>query len=814
MASESMNLKRFQQRIFAIDEMTMILDEYGKILAANPACVSRLGVSPNELVDAYFDSFLEVSAQTRTTLLSNIQKGKSFKFETKLKGTARSRSPVSVNISPAKTEPASQIGVLIASDLPSQLEINRTLQRKPNKMTSWINAANHSAEKLNAQLQREMEERIRIEKVFKNTRQEQEIILDSIEDLILYLDKDLRIEGLNRAAVESVTFTKQEMLGLYCHAIWHWRQEPCHNCPVIKARESGVPHEAEITAPDGRVWSIKGYPVLGENGEVVRLIEVSREITDQKQRNRQQEAIVQLSSALRNVQTLSEMLPIIVDQVHDLTRAQGTALGLYDPVSKKVIVKTGTGGAATLTESHFPGDKGITGQVIRTKESFIHNDLMDDDLLSLTANPSISNAMAVFPLVAKDESIGAIYIGRAHAFSESDIHMLTAISELAANAIQRATYQEEIQHRLRRLDALHKIDLAITASMDLNVTLNILLDQVISQLKVDAADILAFNAHTRTLKYFAGLGFKGNAIKRTSLRLGEGCAGMAALNRQMVILPEIGKAASYKPVRLLSEDNFVAYFGVPLIAKGEVKGVLELFHREKIEPDHEWLSFLEMLAGQAAIAIDSGTLFDNLQRSNLELINAYNTTLEGWAQALELRDRETEGHTRRVTQLSISLASAMGVSSDELVHIQRGAMLHDIGKMGIPDNILTKPGPLTDEEWAIMRQHPIYARDLLAAIPYLRQAVDIPYSHHEKWDGSGYPRQLKGEGIPLAARIFAIIDVWDALLSDRPYRKAWSMGKVLSYLKEQSGKHFQPQVVDTFFTLMTQSNIVELTAPH
>jgi HD-GYP domain-containing protein (c-di-GMP phosphodiesterase class II) len=263
---------------------------------------------------------------------------------------------------------------------------------------------------------------------------------------------------------------------------------------------------------------------------------------------------------------------------------------------------------------------------------------------------------------------------------------------------------------------------------------------------------------------------------------------------------------------LLSDENFVTYFGVPLIVKGKVKGFLELFHREKIQPDHEWLNYLEMLAGQAAIAIDSATLFENLQRSNLELVAAYNTTLEGWARALELRDRETEGHTRRVTQMSINLASAMGVGSDEIVHIQRGAMLHDIGKMGIPDMILTKPGPLTDEEWVIMRQHPIYARDLLASIPYLRLSLDIPYSHHEKWDGSGYPRGLQGEEIPLAARIFAIIDVWDALLSDRPYRKAWAEDRVLAYLREQSGIHFDPRVVDTFFALKTQNQLVEMTA--
>lgn len=672
--------------------------------------------------------------------------------------------------------------------------------------TALINAQAHE------KLLREKEKRIQIEKALKDTKYEQAIVLDSVEESILYLDMDLRIEWLNRAAAESVALTKQELLSVHCYTIFHQRHEPCHDCPVKKARDTGVQHEAEITTPDGRVWYIKGYPRLGKTGEVASLVEVSREITFQRQRERQQEAVIQLSTALRSAQTLTEMLPVIVDQVHEIARAHGTALGLYDPVGRDVIVKIGIGGAAIHTGAHFPGDKGITGQVISTKEPYIHNDVLNDDLLSLTTNPSISRAMAVLPLISKDESIGALYIGKDFDFSESDIHILTAISELAANAIQRATFHEEIQRRLQRLDALHKIDLAISASMDLNVTLNILLDHVISQLKVDAADILEFNAHTQTLYYSAGRGFIGNTITQTSLRLGEGCPGIAALDRQMAIFPDLAEAGCFKRLRLLSSENFVAYFGVPLIAKGEVKGVLELFHREKIQPDHEWLNFLEMLAGQAAIAIDSATLFDHLQRSNLELVAAYNTTLDGWARALELRDRETEGHTRRVTQMTLSLASAMGVRSDELVHLQRGAMLHDIGKMGIPDNILTKPGPLTDQEWAIMRQHPIYARDLLVSIPYLRLALDIPYSHHEKWDGSGYPRGLQGEEIPLAARIFAIIDVWDALLSDRPYRKSWSEDKVLAYLQEQSEIHFDPQVVDTFFALITRSRLIDMTA--
>jgi HD-GYP domain-containing protein (c-di-GMP phosphodiesterase class II) len=181
---------------------------------------------------------------------------------------------------------------------------------------------------------------------------------------------------------------------------------------------------------------------------------------------------------------------------------------------------------------------------------------------------------------------------------------------------------------------------------------------------------------------------------------------------------------------------------------------------------------------------------------------AYDTTLEGWSKALDLRDKETEGHTQRVVDMTLRIAQTLGISDEELTHFRRGALLHDIGKMGIPDSILLKPGPLTDEEWEIMKRHPVYAYELLFPITHLRPALDIPYCHHEKWDGSGYPRGLKGEQIPLSARIFAVVDVWDALTSDRPYRNAWTSKKTLEYIREQSGKHFDPQIVDTFMSLI------------
>jgi putative nucleotidyltransferase with HDIG domain len=241
---------------------------------------------------------------------------------------------------------------------------------------------------------------------------------------------------------------------------------------------------------------------------------------------------------------------------------------------------------------------------------------------------------------------------------------------------------------------------------------------------------------------------------------------------------------------------------VPLKLKNDLIGVLYVENRARIGIFQESdLVLISAFADQAAVAIDSARLFEELQESHRELEKAYQATLEGWVRALDLRDKETEGHTRRVTTLTERLARAMGVDGDDLVHIKRGALLHDIGKMGIPDGILLKPGQLTDEERKLIQKHPVYAYEMLSPIDFLLPAIDIPYCHHEKWDGSGYPRGLKGEEIPFAARIFPVIDVWDALISNRPYRKGLPSDEVRQRIQADSGRHFDPHVVEAFMDL-------------
>ena len=362
--------------------------------------------------------------------------------------------------------------------------------------------------------------------------------------------------------------------------------------------------------------------------------------------------------------------------------------------------------------------------------------------------------------------------------------------------------------QMQQFSALRSIDLAIASGLDLNLLLSMLLDQVTALLQIDAVSILLLNAKTNMLEFTAGRGFYSNSLQHTHLKLGEGCAGRVAVERKMLNIPDLtqnGMEFSRSPH--FTQEHFITYYGVPLMAKGRILGVLEMFHRSPLHPDADWLDFLVMIAGQAAIAIDSGLMFKEVQRSNMELNLAYDATIEGLSRALDLRDKRTEEHARRVTETTIGLAVRLGVGGPDLVHIRRGAILHDIGKVAIPDEILFKPGPLAEDEWKIMRRHPSIAVDLLSPVTYLAPALDIPHWHHEKWDGTGYPDELSGNQIPFPARLFALVDVYDALISDRPYRSAWSKQDAAQYIESQSGRHFDPKIVPEFMDLIRTNAI-------
>lgn len=573
-----------------------------------------------------------------------------------------------------------------------------------------------------------------------------------------------------------------------------------HDEQLLGVLSASSAHVNAFTSQDERLF------VLFAN-QVAVAMENARLFDETRQRLAELEAVHNVSATLRTVQTRDEALPILLDETLGALETDVGAIWLYHTDSGGLHLAADRGWFGQLDDMAIKPGEGIAGMVFASGQAHRSTEFARDPLaLPLQAGEIPAGWGGVcLPIRTGAITVGVLFVSvpLPRQITSEQMKLLESLTEMAGTTLHRISLHEETVRQLDQLQSLHNIDLAITASMDLRVTLNILLEHVTTQLNVDAADVLLFNPHLQMLEYAAGCGFRGRAVERTHFRIGEGQAGLAALERRIIQHPDFAASGiTFAQAELPAAENIAAYFAVPLIAKGEVKGVLEVFHLAIFHPGLEWLNFLETLAGHAAIVIDSAQLFEDLQRSNTDLESAYEATIEGWSHALDLRDKETEGHTLRVTEITLRLAKAMGIGDAELVNVRHGALLHDIGKMGVPDSILLKPGKLTDEEWVLMRKHPVFAHELLSPIAYLHPALDIPYCHHEKWDGTGYPRGLKGEAIPLSARIFAVVDVWDALLSDRPYRKAWSKKKVRKHIQLHAGTHFDPNVVPVFLRLM------------
>ena len=393
-------------------------------------------------------------------------------------------------------------------------------------------------------------------------------------------------------------------------------------------------NELTICKPNGaeRVILQTTFPITTNQG--YRIGVVNLDVTERLERERELAAIAHLSEALRTAPTRREMLPVILDQMVTLLQAHSASLELLDPLTGDAVIELGHGEWIAAIGLHIPRHIGLNTHIYASGKPYLNNDVQNDPMFYRLDLLPHCRASAGAPMIANGEMIGFLWIGRITAIAENEVRLLSAIADIAANAIRRAS------------------------------------------------------------------------------------------------------------------------------------------------------------------------LYEETRRSAEELKEAYDATIEGWARAMDLRDQEIAGHSARVAEMTLALARVMGIPPDELVHVRRGALLHDMGKIALPDSILRKPGPLTDAEWAIMRRHPAYAYEMLSPIAYLRRAVVIPYCHHEQWNGSGYPQGLVGEAIPLPARIFAVIDVWDALRSERTYRPKRPATLVLDYIRECSGAYFDPRVVEVFLDLI------------
>lgn len=354
----------------------------------------------------------------------------------------------------------------------------------------------------------------------------------------------------------------------------------------------------------------------------------------------------------------------------------------------------------------------------------------------------------------------------------------------------------QLQQMLRKMERLMEINLTLSSTLELNQVLDLIIANAVEMLECEAGSILLYNKERGSLTFSASTSADSKTLAGISVPLTDSLAGTIFSKNMPITVNNVHKDVRHN-ASVAAQIHFHTHslLGVPMRIQDRVTGVLEALNKKEGDFTKEDEKILTVIASQAAIAIENAQLLQALQES-------YETTLAGWAAAMDLRDKETEGHSQRVSWLTVELAQTFGVKDEALVNLRQGALLHDIGKMAVPDSILHKNGPLTEEEQVIMRQHPVHAYNMLHPIAYLRPALDIPYCHHEKWDGTGYPRGLKGEDIPLAARIFTIVDVWDALRSNRPYRKAWPAPKTFDYIQDESGKSFDPKIVKNFVDVL------------
>ncbi|MDI6862202.1 MAG: HD domain-containing phosphohydrolase [Pseudothermotoga sp.] len=453
-----------------------------------------------------------------------------------------------------------------------------------------------------------------------------------------------------------------------------------------------------------------------------------------------------------------------------------------------------------------PYGRGAAGRSIKSGNLVLIEDTLTDSTYEVWRGKAKLfgiRTVAAFPLVNAKRVYGTLVVrsDKSGFFNEKRIQALQLLASAAASALENAQLFEDLQRSFEKLSTLQMIDKVILFSNDLTQVLREILDQVVRALNVDSAFLALYNTKDRKFEQVAKKGFKTNVLEET---LNDLVAGFLDADGEKNLKErDLPNEPSRK--KILQEEKFQWYHSTVLLLENRPLCCLfEVYRSDVFEPDREWLDFFTAIVNQIKIAIERILLLRDLQEANTKLLKAYDETIEALARAIDMRDAETYGHSERVANLTVQIAKAMGIEKEQLIHIRRGALLHDIGKLAIPDRILLKPGKLDEEEWKIMKMHPLYAQEMLSKIEYLKSALDIPLYHHERWDGNGYPFGLKGEEIPLSARIFAVVDVYDALTSDRPYRKAWTKQEAIEYIKNQSGRQFDPKVVEVFLKILEQ----------
>jgi PAS domain S-box-containing protein len=765
-------------------EGILLLDEQGNVLEWNEAME---GISGLKWEDVFNRSMAEVSyfmmppaqrtpevlAKARVTLKEMLQTGQnpsgaSYQ-ETIIRRSNGKRSVVEITSFPIKTEKGFMIGAFY----------------------------------------RDITERKQAEDALRKQTELAQTILNAYPDMASLVDTSGKVLGANQALIEAVGdgLIGADIVELLPQAI---RFEV--KFVLDEVMRSGKPYHADSQGPE-QYFFLTVYPIFDDTGTVNRMALFVRDITESRQRERELEAVASISSALRAALSREEVYPIILDQVERLLNADGIGLIVRDIATGEVKVEQARGAWISLLNMRYSADQATRGPILIMHEPYLNNNIESEQHLFQTKPFSGLKATACVPLEIEGENIGSLWIGRKSTITKEDVRILSALAHITASATHRAALYERTRLYAEQVTNAAEIGRTLSETLLPGQIYHQLAHSLLKLLpNVCTVMISRYDASARTFACVYALqdGKIINTMDLPSLGLleaGESSLSEVIQTSQPLVVNNFHHSLKRKGSSKVGtgDVNARSALFVPLISKREVLGVLQVHSNSNHRFKPADVELLTLVGNTAAIAIQNAGLFDNLQQSHAELSQAYEATLDGWARALDLRDHGTHGHSRRVVELTVELGRSMGLKDEDLVHLRRGAWLHDIGKMGVPDDILKKTGPLTNEEWIDMRNHTTNAYQWLSPISFLKPALDIPYSHHEKWDGSGYPQRLAGEQIPLAARIFAVVDVWDALHSNRPYRPAWTTEKVVEYLREQRGKHFDPHVVDAFLRMVVVS---------
>ncbi|HTP00151.1 MAG TPA: PAS domain S-box protein [Anaerolineales bacterium] len=535
-------------------------------------------------------------------------------------------------------------------------------------------------------------------------------------------------------------------------------------------------------------------------------IEASRLLRETSRRAQEAAAIAEVGRDISATLQLDLVLDRIAAYAQDLLNAETSAVYIYEAADEQLHAVAAKGiDSEEVKNDPVPLGRGISGDIALSKVGEIVNYAPSDPRALTVAGTGVDpleHFMGV-PILSKEQLTGLLVVWRTGAdreFKSTELVFLSSLAQQAAVAIENARLFQSERRRREEAENLQVAATAVTSSLDVEEVLETILVALKQVTPYDSAAMFLLEGNQVRIRAAKGL-------QNPQLAIGQ---LFPASNQLFRSIQRSGKAVIVEDAQLdprferwAGTDHTHGWLGVPLIARGQIMGYITLDSNSPCAFNENDAALAQTFAHQAAAAIDNAGLFMSLERSNEELSRAYDTTLEGWGNALELRDKETQGHTRRVADLTLKLARQVGIrDDDQLIHLRRGVLVHDIGKMGVPDRILHKKTPLNKKEWEQLRRHPQYAFDLLYPIAYLRPAIEVPYCHHERWDGKGYPRGLIGDEIPLAARVFSIVDVWDALLSDRSYRKAWPRQKVLNYIREQAGTLFDPRIAEVFVRMM------------